>query len=436
MKKIAIACQGGGSHCAFTGGVLAALLRQVRVDDEHRLVLDGHEIVGLSGTSGGAVSAYLAWLDLLRLRAGQRLADDAPLAVERFWRGNTAQLFGRFPYDLLTNLTVVGLASLEGTLPTLASTPNAATRAIQAHMKAQIEAAAGDLSFLQPILEAEGSLQPARAKALRPAPGNFPVLLLGAANVNQGTFEPFIGTPSHPPSTDQIVASTALPDVFPSVGIATPTKTARHGAAAEGEDAPATAYYWDGLLSQNPPISDFLGFADRAAKPDEIWIVRINPVARRNGAGRIAIEPPTRATEIADRRNELAGNLSLEQEKRFIRRVNAMHDKGALSAAGRNRYKKVALWGISLDGWSDVPEDERQPEGGWREVRLKTRRMHTQVLDYATKLLRSPLFLAELDALGREAAQEFLEHRRALREGVEPAAAATAVAGAQAATTV
>jgi NTE family protein len=413
MKKIAIACQGGGSHCAFTGGVLAALLRKVRVDQEQRLVLEGHEIVGLSGTSGGAVSAYLAWLDLLRLRAGLALPADEPLAVERFWKSNTAQLFGRFPYDLITNLAVVGIASMESAMPALGSTPNAATRAIQIHMRAQIEAAAGDLGFLQPQAEDEGGVHRARLKALHKAPGNFPLLLIGAANVNQGAFEPFVCTPEHPPLLEQVVASTALPDVFPSVGIATPMKAPRHapGSAPTDDDGPTTAYYWDGLLSQNPPISDFLGFRDSAAKPDEIWIVRINPVARRNGAGRIAIEPPTRATEIADRRNELSGNLSLEQEKRFIRRINAMHDGGALSPAGSERYKRVGLWGIALDGWSDVPEHAGAPEGDWREVKYRTPRVHTQVLDYATKLLRSPAFLSELDALGREAAQEFLDHR-------------------------
>jgi NTE family protein len=416
MKKIAIACQGGGSHCAFTGGVLAALLRHVHVDREQRLVLEGREIVGLSGTSGGAVSAYLAWLDLLRLRQGQRFGEDELFAVERFWKDNAAQLFGRFPYDLITNLTMVGMASMESAMPALGATPNAASRAIQAHLRAQIEKAAGDLGFLQALAEAEGGLHRARLKSLHKAPDNFPLLVVGAANVNQGAFEPFVGTPVHPPLLDQVVAATALPDVFPSAGIATPMKTARHAlgtAPGEGEE-PATAYYWDGLLSQNPPISDFLGFQDHAAKPDEIWIVRINPVVRRNGAGRVAIEPPSRATEITDRRNELSGNLSLEQEKRFIRRINAMHDGGALSPQGRERYKKVALWGIALDGWADVPAHPGAPEGDWREVKYQTPRLHTQVLDYATKLLRSPAFLGELDALGREAAQEFLDHRRAL----------------------
>ncbi|MEA5388076.1 hypothetical protein VB779_14230 [Haloarculaceae archaeon H-GB11] len=41
--KVAIACQGGGSHTAFTAGVLKELLREWD---------DGYELVGISGTSG------------------------------------------------------------------------------------------------------------------------------------------------------------------------------------------------------------------------------------------------------------------------------------------------------------------------------------------------------------------------------------------------
>ena len=54
MRTVAIACQGGGSHTAFTGGAL------------QRLLADGnHRVVALSGTSGGAVCALLAWYGLL-----------------------------------------------------------------------------------------------------------------------------------------------------------------------------------------------------------------------------------------------------------------------------------------------------------------------------------------------------------------------------------
>src|SRR4051794_4812184 len=50
MRTVAIACQGGGSHTAFTGGALQRLLGEGQ-----------YRIVALSGTSGGAVCALLAW---------------------------------------------------------------------------------------------------------------------------------------------------------------------------------------------------------------------------------------------------------------------------------------------------------------------------------------------------------------------------------------
>ena len=55
--KVAIACQGGGSHAAFTAGVLSRLLEP---DFAER-----YELAALSGTSGGAMCAALAWAGLI-----------------------------------------------------------------------------------------------------------------------------------------------------------------------------------------------------------------------------------------------------------------------------------------------------------------------------------------------------------------------------------
>ena len=69
MRRVAIACQGGGSHTAFTGGAL------------QRLLADGNQtVVALSGTSGGAVCALLAWYGLLTGGAAE-----AGRLLERFW---------------------------------------------------------------------------------------------------------------------------------------------------------------------------------------------------------------------------------------------------------------------------------------------------------------------------------------------------------------
>jgi NTE family protein len=72
-KRVAIACQGGGSHTAFTAGVLKGLLRSGR--------LQKHEVVALSGTSGGAVCALLTWHHLLEGDAAGAVG-----ALDAFWR--------------------------------------------------------------------------------------------------------------------------------------------------------------------------------------------------------------------------------------------------------------------------------------------------------------------------------------------------------------
>jgi NTE family protein len=70
--NIAIACRGGGSHAAFTAGVLARLLSDLP---------DSHRFVDLSGASGDAVSATAAWYGL-RSPDGT-LADVAVIELHR-----------------------------------------------------------------------------------------------------------------------------------------------------------------------------------------------------------------------------------------------------------------------------------------------------------------------------------------------------------------
>src|SRR5947208_11780160 len=85
-RRVAIACQGGGSHTAFTAGVLTRLLR----DGEP----GGCRVVGLSGTSGGAICALLAW---------SAFRDDTPeqagALLEGFWADNSAST----PLESLVN---------------------------------------------------------------------------------------------------------------------------------------------------------------------------------------------------------------------------------------------------------------------------------------------------------------------------------------------
>jgi NTE family protein len=306
MRTVAIACQGGGSHTAFTGGALQRLL----VDRNHR-------VVGLSGTSGGAVCALLAWYGLLTGGAAE-----AGRLLERFWQANAATTLT----DKAANAWLVGLARLEGrvSLPTVSpyAYPDIARKAFTDLLTRQVDV--GRLAQLQ-----------------QTPPEDQPVLLLGAADVLTGDFKAFSSRRGEI-TVNAVLASAAVPLLFRAV-------------EEKGR------YYWDGLFSQNPPVRELPD-----AGPEEIWVIRINPRGR-------ATEPKSVA-DIADRRNELAGNLSLEQELFFIRKVNEWADRLG------DPYRRIEIRELTLD----------------------------LDLDVASKLDRRPAFLRRLFAAGREQAGTFL----------------------------
>ena len=99
--NVAIACQGGGSHTAFTGGVLETVLPYIDAREDCRLV-------GLSGTSGGAVSALAGWYGYL-VGGGERAAE----TLRDLW----ADIATAGPYERLLNDWVVWGSRLQHISP-------------------------------------------------------------------------------------------------------------------------------------------------------------------------------------------------------------------------------------------------------------------------------------------------------------------------------
>jgi NTE family protein len=313
--RVAIACQGGGSHTAFTAGVLKRLLR-----DE---AMTRYELVGLSGTSGGAVCALLAWCGL----AGGDPARPGEL-LDAFWADNAASA----PHEQLLNSSMVWGAALQNLVALPAVSPYA-----------NPFAASGVAEFRR-LLERRvdfGAL---------PDGDRHPLLLVGAVDVLSGAFKAFNSRRDRI-SVETILASAAIPTLFRSVQVDGGT-------------------YWDGLFSQNPPVRELLD-----VRPDEIWVVQINPTSLES--------EPRSALEIADRRNELAGNLSLHQELRFIEKIDELLEQGALARDGR--YQTVVVRVIELS---------RAGVAGR--------------LGAASKLNRDPAFIDALIAHGEARAGEFL----------------------------
>src|SRR4051812_22986169 len=129
--------------------------------------------------------------------------------------------------------------------------------------------------------------------------------------------------------------------------------------------------YGDGLSPQTPPIRELLD-----ARLDELRVIQINPSEREH-------EPRTVA-EIADRRNELSGNLSLHQELRFVEKIDQLLEAGLLTPDGK--YRKVMVRILEL-------------------VRSRVSRS----LGTASKLNRDPAFIRELMEHGEARAGEFLD---------------------------
>jgi NTE family protein len=174
------------------------------------------------------------------------------------------------------------------------------------------------------------------------------MLLIGAVDVLSGRFRTFSSRRDRITAAT-VLASAAIPNLFRAVRL---------------EDGT----YWDGLFSQNPPVRELLD-----ARPDELWVIQINP--RQRDA------EPTTLAEIADRRNELSGNLSLYQELAFIEKIDQLLEAGQLRAEGK--YKQVVVRVIELS----------------RSVLPQARA--------ASKLNRDPRFIQDLISHGEQQAAEF-----------------------------
>jgi NTE family protein len=309
--KVAIACQGGGSHAAFAAGVLGKLLSAP--------CRDCFDLVGLSGTSGGAVCAALAWAGLI----GDG-PDDAKRRLLGFWHDLEVHDF----FDAMMNFWAVTLARLP------------VTQEVSPYSYEPVAAPA-----LRRLLDRHIDFDHLPADPKRRA---RPGLLVGATEILTGERAVFHGAQL---TCDMLIASAAIPPLYRAVPI-------------------GQQLYWDGLFTTNPPIREL---TDLPQRPSEIWVVRINPKKRP--------AEPRSIRDINDRRNELAGNLSLEQELFFIQKINELRAKHETM---KPRYQHITIRLVELS----VPD-----------------------LDYPSKLDRNSALIEKLLANGAELAERFFDHR-------------------------
>lgn len=402
VKKIAIACQGGGTHAAFTWGVLAEVLEtKLKWDSSGE---ETFEIVALSGTSAGALCALAAWYGLAPNTADPECGTPAK-AVERLdhlWTTFAAAT----PIEKTLNAAVaVALGLKKKGVPLPDGNPYGA--ATQMAISALSVMGARDVYLGFPALLDE--VCPDFDTIDWPQVAQRKIrMIAGAIEVRSGNFEAFdshktleeMGLRSSRDDDDQykatrwrmrralsfegVAASGTLPEVLPAQKIpdvAFPT-------CIPGQTIRRDAFYWDGLYSQNPPVRLLLDEDAKDDKPDEIWVVRINPQEHH--------QDMSSAAEIHDRINDLAGNLSLNAELDHIMTMNRWLKKYGAGDPALANLKRV-----------DVRTIKMRQESAWG-------------LHSSTKLDRGRRHMEALHDEGKEVAREWLADWR--RYGEEFAA--------------
>jgi NTE family protein len=281
-----LALQGGGSHGAFTWGVLDALLEDGRI-----------ELEGISGTSAGAMNAVALAHGFAQASAKNK-GDPREIAREalaEFWNGivhmGVLSEAHRAPFDML-----FGQGSAD-------NSPSAVlTNAMTSFWSSTVspyQSNPFDINPLRQFLEQQIDFEAvSRLQSLK--------VFVVATRVSTGKAEVFTGKRL---TADAVMASACLPQAFRAVEI-------------EGD------HFWDGGYSGNPAMHPLL----YNCHSRDILLVQITPIKRD--------KLPTTPAQIADRINEVTFNAGLISEMRAIDFVKRLLAEGKLDPA---HYKDVLM---------------------------------------------------------------------------------------------
>lgn len=320
-KSINLALQGGGSHGAFTWGVLDRLLADDRLD-----------IAAISGTSAGAINAVALADGFVRGgAAGARgklaslwkaVSESARFSPVR--RSLIDRLFGSWSLDRSPGYHMF----------------DSLTRAVSPYQLNPLK-----MNPLRDLIAETIDFDCVRScQAIQ--------LFISATNVETGRVKVFGG---HELTADMVMASACLPHLFQAVEI---------------DGVP----YWDGGYMGNPSLFPFFQGSDCA----DVVIVQINPVERK-GVPRTASEIQNRLNEIAFNASLLkelravdfvarlieAGRLDAGEYRRV--RMHLIHNQDALIPLGASS-KMNAEWAFlthlrdigraTADAWLEAHFDD------------------------------------------------------------------------------
>lgn len=284
-KVVNLALRGGGSHGAFTWGVLDALLEDGRIDFD-----------GVTGASAGVMNAVVmadGWRRGVDAGGDPRAAARAALAD--FWHAIGAQP------------SVFALNPLwSSSMPqALAANPLLLWMDLVTRVFTPQQWNPFDYNPLRTVLEHR--IDFARLRAQPPFR-----LFVAATNVRTGRVRIFR---ERELERDVLLASACLPFAFRAVEV-------------QGEA------YWDGGYMGNPALWPLF----YATQTPDLLLVQINPLRRD--------ELPDSAQEIVERTNEISFNASLLHEMRAIEFVQRLLAQKKIDP---EHYRRVWLHMISAE---------------------------------------------------------------------------------------
>ncbi len=380
-KKVAIGCQGGGMHAAFEVGVLSEILKDIR--DKKQF-----ELIGLSGTSAGALCALMVWYGLAPKAGSLGSADEAIEKLNDFWDAFVASTA---PETALNLLTYGAFWAEEKEIPVLGvNVPILGLNPYGAIYKA-FAASLPSLGVRKQYFDLEDMLAKACPDFDRVDWQDLKTrVLIGASEVVNGFETVFDSDVNKKTQRENRGMQTVKVTKDRSLYWRQKLPLTLSGVAASGtlpalreaEHIKTGGHYWDGLYSQNPPVREFFDPPVRKSSagpehvPDELWIIRINPQQWP--------EVPASNKDIQDRQNELMGNLSLNKDLDFIMAVNAWTEHYAGQQFAKD-HKPVTVRTIKME--KKTADD----------------------LSYSSKFDRSRAFMDELRKEGRKVTRDWLD---------------------------
>lgn len=269
IKKVNMALQGGGSHGAFTWGVLDRLLEDGRLEFE-----------AISGTSAGAMNAVVCVDGMMK--GGN---DGAREALEHFWhemsKSTKSSPIKRTPFDVFTGNWNLDNSPGYHMLDAL-------SRIVSPYQTNPL-----NMNPLQDLIEEVIDFERVRCCSQTK-------LFISATNVETGRVKVF---DSSTLTADMVMASACLPMVFQAVEI---------------DGIP----YWDGGYMGNPSLFPFHTHTDCS----DIVVIQINPL-ERPGAPKTPQEIMNRVNEISFNSSLLKELRAIDFVSRLIREGKLSNDE-------------------------------------------------------------------------------------------------------------